>query len=86
MTTINGGISAVSKVIFWPNKTMVPKLQITPITTTDKLSKVAEIDLKNKNKVIFGKINHKIIIKREIHKIFFKTIFKIFKISQISLF
>jgi hypothetical protein len=31
---------------------MVPKLQITPITTTDKLRKVAEIDLKNKNKVI----------------------------------
>ena len=52
MTTIKGGISAVSKVIFWPNNTMVPKLQITPITTTDKLSKVAESDLKNKNKVI----------------------------------
>ena len=30
---------------------MVPKLQITPIITTDKLSKVAAIDLKNKNKV-----------------------------------
>ena len=52
ITTINGGIRAVSKVIFCPNKTMVPKLQITPITTTDKLSKVAEIDLKNKNKVM----------------------------------
>ena len=31
---------------------MVPKLQITPIITTDKLKRVAEIDLKNNNKVI----------------------------------
>ena len=52
ITTINGGIRAVNKVIFCPNKTIVPKLQITPIITTVKLNKVAEIDLKNKSKVI----------------------------------
>ena len=52
ITTIKGGMSAVNKVIFWPNNTIVPKLQITPIATTAKLMNMAESDLKNNSKVI----------------------------------
>ena len=55
ITTINGGINAVNKVIFCPNKTIVPKLQITPIKTTAKLMMVAEMDLKKSNNVIADK-------------------------------
>ena len=52
ITTTNGGIKAVNKVIFCPIKTIVPKLHITPIATTAKLIKVAGIDLKKSNNVI----------------------------------
>ena len=55
ITTINGGIKAVNKVIFCPNNTIVPKLHITPINTTAKLIIVAEIDLKKSNKVTADK-------------------------------
>ena len=51
MTTISGGIKAVNSVIFCPIKTMVPKLQITPMATTAKLINIAEKDLKNKYNV-----------------------------------
>ena len=52
ITTTNGGIKAVSRVILYPNKTIVPKLQITPIPTTRRLMSVVLNDQKNKNKVI----------------------------------
>ena len=52
ITTTKGGIKAVSRVILYPNKTIVPKLQITPIPTTSKLMSVVLNDQKNKNKVI----------------------------------
>ena len=52
ITTTNGGIKAVNKVIFCPINTIVPKLHITPIATTAKLIKVAGIDLKKSNNVI----------------------------------
>ena len=57
ITTINGGIRAVNKVIFCPNNTMVPKLHITPIKTTAKLMMVAETDLKKTNNVMADKIS-----------------------------
>ena len=57
ITTINGGINAVNKVIFCPNNTIVPKLHITPINTTAKLMMVAETDLKKTNNVMADKIS-----------------------------
>ena len=57
ITTTKGGIKAVSRVILYPNKTIVPKLQITPIPTTSKLMRVVLNDQKNKNKVITESTN-----------------------------
>ena len=52
MTTIKGGMSAVNKVILYPNKFMIPKLQITPIITTARESRVALMDLKKIKRMI----------------------------------
>ncbi len=60
ITTINGGIKAVNKVIFCPSNTMVPKLHITPMATTAKLINMAGIDLKNHNSVMADKTNEPI--------------------------
>ena len=47
---------AVNKVILYPNNTIVPKLQITPMPTTSKLITVALTERKKRNKVITDKI------------------------------
>src|SRR5215218_400779 len=51
ITTTNGGIKAVSKVILYPNKCSIPKLQITPINTTDSDKSIVLTDLKKINKI-----------------------------------
>ena len=51
ITTTSGGMSAVSNVILYPNKTTVPRLHTTPIATTTILMSIALIDLKNKSNV-----------------------------------
>ena len=57
ITTTNGGINAVNKVILYPNKTIVPKLHITPIATTARLINVAANERKKSNKTSADKAN-----------------------------
>ena len=47
MTTTSGGMSAVSNVILYPNNTIVPIDQTTPIATTNIEESTAVNDLKN---------------------------------------
>ena len=52
ITTINGGINAVNKVMLYPKIYMVPTLKITPINTTANDKTVALMDLKNTNNMM----------------------------------
>ena len=52
MTIIKGGIRAVRTVISYSNKPKIPKVHITPITTTQNDIKVALYDRKKKKKII----------------------------------
>ena len=60
ITTIKGGVKAVSKVILYPNKFITPKLQITPNKTTASDNNMVLTDRKNNNKIIALKTNEPI--------------------------
>ena len=51
MTIMSGGIKAVSTVISYCNNPKIPKVHMTPTTTTNMEMKVALNDLKKKKKI-----------------------------------
>ena len=51
ITIIRGGIKAVKTVISNSKNPSIPSAHITPVTTTDKVIKVALYDLKKKKKI-----------------------------------